>query len=327
MVKQSIRDSLGMVPVDEVRLSFVDQERSFESEGELAFHPAVRAVYLLKGFDSAPKDKDEAKEQGVKGFNGMNISAPHIHMYRGGSGTVAVANVFPTRYLHRQALDDVITTLGKDSFTDEELVGMNTQMLHVSLLVAAKMGDQYGIMGHVKGKDVLGAGALHGAAAAGGLLPKHFAQRQAYAGASPIESVPMTWALKKRVFVEMGIDTADIDRTTFAYRVNEPHSGHTNFASVRVGVQEMDDLAQSFRGYLSGLAEGETPEVKGLAFMPLKDNGGLQVDNVYVSAIGDDGKFVQKWIEPAALRPYTEAMVDHFASGANVTGFFDKAGR
>ncbi len=301
--------------IDKILLNIIPIERRFDSEGDLAIDSRVRDMYIKKGYESAPKSREEADARGIKNFNGLMSSFPRINVYTNGKETIVAADITPTRYLIGQAARDIMK---QDIYSEEEIQKMIPCMANVSVLTPIKKEGKYYLLSQIKGKAI-GSGQILAAPVAGNVAAK-------YLNAAD----PLTEALKNECSEEIGMDLSYLNSTSFVCMIDDGAGGR-NFASVARNANLKKILDSYESDTKRKLAKNEQLElmalsvlpVAGLALTPLEDGiNGLHKITCYKPGV--DG--LTEVVEDRGVRPYTEAIIDYVADQENVKFLLEKAG-
>ncbi len=302
--------------IGDISVSVIPHERRFNAEGDFALDSRVREMYEAKSYDSHPKTQEEADARGLKHFNGLVTSVPHLHNYIFDGRNFLTLNLAPTRYLVGQAMRDCV----KDGdYSEDEIQIMSPDMLGVSLLVPVKLGGEYFLMSQIKGK-ALGSGQIHTALVAGNIDAK-------YLGAPN----PLITALQTESSEELGLDLSHMNSTSFIYLLDERETGQINLASVAMNANVVKILNAYESLTQQKLRSEEDLEVMalarlqiaGLALTPLED-GSTGIENIKCFLPSKDGLIES--VETRPIRPYTEATVQYLSDPENVKFLLEKAG-
>ncbi len=301
--------------IDKILLNVIPIERRFDSEGDLAIDSRVRDMYIKKGYESAPKSREEADARGIKNFNGLMSSFPRINVYTNGKETIVAADIAPTRYLIGQAARDIMK---QSVYSEEEIQKMIPCMANVSVLTPIKKEGKYYLLSQIKGKAI-GSGQILAAPVAGNVDAKYL---------NAVD--PLTEALKNECSEEIGMDLSYLNSTSFVCMIDDGAGGR-NFASVARNANLQEILNSYESDTKRKLAKNEQLElmalsvlpVAGLALTPLEDgNNGLHNITCYKPTV--DG--LKEVVEDRGIRPYTEAVIDYVADQKNVKFLLEKAG-
>ena len=307
---------IGIDNISEIKLNVITYERRYDSDGDLAIHPAIREVYDKKGYTLAPKSPEEAKERGVKHWNGLATSIPRISVYRDhpDSEAIVAADIAPTRYLIGQALRDIIKE--KPDLAVEKMTAMNPRIANVSLIAPIKVGNRYHLLSQIKGK-ALDSGMIHAALVAGGVEEKHLHTAN-----------PLISALKTECTEELGIDLSYFESTSHAFMMDEPEYGYVNFASIARNTK-LDEVLNAYEADSKRKLSKEQLEVMALSFIPIAglaltplEKGNLE--NLICYHPTPDGLKESK--ETRKTIAYTEIMVEHLRDTKNLRFVLERAG-
>ncbi len=290
--------------ISSVKVNAISEERGLE--GKMAFDKRILDMYKAKGYDGAPKTKEESVARGVKGFNGLSSSVVELERnnlkYGWENLTVHLA---PARYLYSQAMRDYVK---ENKLGIEEMQRISPKMANVSLLVPIGYGNSYYLLAQVKG-EALGQGQILAALAAGGVDAKHLSG----------EKNPLIAALKAECSEEVGLDLTTVNSESFAFFVDEYELGNVNFAAVAMRVELQQILDAYDKSARAKLANKEKLEVAGLALLPIQGQLG-EVKCFFPSPTG-----LQEKMEKREVRPYTLAVREHLANGENLNILLNKA--
>ncbi|MBI4147882.1 hypothetical protein HY490_01190 [Candidatus Woesearchaeota archaeon] len=301
-----------IIRVDDVKLSVIPFERTYDSDGDLAIHPHVRDEYARRRYDAEPKTADDAAKCGTTVFNGLDTSCPRLSVYHG-SQVVVSADIAPTRYLIGRSARDVIADhLGLSDFYYKALT---PRMAHVSVIVPVKENRTYFLLGQVKGKT-LGSGELHAALAAGGVQASHLKQRN-----------PLAAALSNECAEEVGVRTR-LDYVP-SLMVDDYRVATVNFAGV--SNLKLDDVLASFeRLARKALSQKQELEVQALALIPMRfANTTIRNDRVIMSDVvcfTPSGTGLKESRETKVLRPYSVSMLEYLTQKDSFHMILEKAG-
>jgi hypothetical protein len=303
--------------IDRILLNVTQLERTFDTEGPLAIHPTVAAMYVSKDYATAPCSAQEARALGQRAdeFNGLKCSFYRITSTQKDGRTIVTADIAPTRYLFSKAMRDVVK---EGDYSLADMHAMTPNMAHVSLVVPVRFNGQYHLLSQIKGK-ALGEGQIHAGLAAGHVEAHHLNQCN-----------PLVAALQDEVSEEIGLDLSRLDHTSFVYVVDEAELGTVNFASVAQLV-DVDKVLAAYETSIRGKLPGKL-EVNGLAVLPI---AGLTfvplerpLDEVVCYKPTLDGLVASKeakdWKKD--LRPYTQATLEYVREPANLRSLLQKAG-
>jgi len=301
--------------IDKILLNVIPIERRFDSEEDLAIDSRVKDMYIKKGYESAPKSREEADARGIKNFNGLMSSFPRINVYTDGKMKIVAADIAPTRYLIGQAARDIMK---QDIYSEEEVQKMVPCMANVSVLTPIKKEGKYYLLSQIKGKAI-GSGQILAAPVAGNVDAKYLTAAD-----------PLTEALKNECSEEIGMDLSYLNSTSFVCMIDDGAGGR-NFASVARNASLQEILTSYESDTKRKLAKNEQLElmalsvlpVAGLALTPLEDGiNGLHKITCYKPTV--DG--LKEVVEDRGVRPYTEAVIDYVADQKNVKFLLEKAG-
>jgi len=307
---------IGISNISEVKLNVIGYERRYDSDGDLAIHPAIKEVYRKKGYDLAPKTPEEARARGARHWNGLATSIPRMAVYydRPDSEAIVTADIAPTRYLIGQALRDILKE--KTDLSVVELNTMNPRIANVSLIAPIKVGGKYHLLSQIKGK-ALDSGQVHAALVAGGVEEKHLHTTD-----------PLISALKSECTEELGIDLSYFESTSHAFMLDEPEYGYVNFASIARNTK-LDEVLKAYEADSKRKLLGEKLEVMALSFIPI---GGLaltplekgNLENIICYHPTPDG--LKEMKETRKAIAYTEVMVEHLNDAKNARFVLERAG-
>jgi hypothetical protein len=303
---------MNVKKINELRLTVVGSERTFDVQGELALHPEVSSMYVRKGYQDRPKTKEEAQDVGVKAFNGLQTSFSTIYIQNG----IVWATIAPTRYLIGQAMRDLWKT---DRYSAEDAWKMSPHMAGVSLIVPVKIGGEYFLLSQIKGA-ALGSGQIHAGVVAGGISKKSLDNEN-----------PLIYTLVNECSEELGIDLGYLNPSSFAFFVDESPTGQVNFAAVAKKADFNDILSTWEKATTKSLVADTDPEVMGLSALPVEGvaiiplekgvNGVEQVECFFPTQHG-----LEKARETRGLRPYTEYVLEFLGEKENLDHLMQKAG-
>ncbi len=310
-------------------------ERTFDSGGELALHPAVKQKYIEKGYDALPK---------AEGKNGLVTSARNIRVVINDGKTYVYADFHPARYYLGQAMRDVVKEK-KDAgvkLSEDEIIRMSPDMTNGSIVVVTKINGEYFLVPQIKGEKVLGGGDFHAALVAGNIEFKYFqpvidrltSENKLLVNIS--DSSPFTAALKVESKEEIGLDASPSTRRPYAVLVNERETGQINFATIEIRPDfehirssyekmTMEKLRQDEKAKLEVEGIAKLP-VQGFALLPLEKKSGLGLKGLtcyrptrdkLVDYVDHDGR---------NIRPYTAVWLDFLSDPKNVKWLIEKAG-
>ena len=294
--------------INNLQLIRIPQERDERSIGELALDTRVVDRYVEAGYAQQPKSKEEAKERGVKGWNGLNTSLVNYHIYSLPGQNIVVATLAPTRYLFRQAMEDLVQQGG---LTEEDILKMSPNLTGSSLLVVGKQNQSPVLISQVKG-NALGSGEVHAALAAGGMPGHYVTNTQTYPD-------PITAGLTKEAVEEIGT-SFDSHKIAPHFLVGEEETGQSNFANLLFGVLDLTDVLHTYENsvkkYLSIDNNKNKLEVAGISILPLDrplftiKNGERILADV-VSYTPSEKGTLERTIQDRRMRPYTQAVLDY----------------
>lgn len=308
--------TIGIENIEEIKLTVLPWERRFDSQGDLALHPAVREAYLHQGYDLLPKSRQEADERGLPHFNGLMGSFTSIRVYPDGERKIVVADIASTRYLIGQAMRDLTK---KYSYEPEQIQEMSPDMANVSLVAPVKIDSEYYLLSQIKGK-ALGSGQVHAGLVAGNVGAENLKHPD-----------PLTVALKMECTEELGLNLQYLNSTAITFMIDERETGQVNFACVARAL----DLNLVLTAYevstkkklgkqepLEVMALANLP-VAGLALTPLeKGEEGLKRIKCYKPTTGG----LVESFEDRTVRPYTQAVIEYLSNQKNVAFLLEKAG-
>ena len=305
--------------IDKILLNVIPIERRFDSEEDLAIDSRVKDIYIKKGYESAPKSREEADARGIKNFNGLMSSFPRINVYIDGKRTIVAADIAPTRYLIGQAMRDIMEHPAYNKvYNKKQIQKMSPCMANVSVLTPIKKEGKYYLLSQIKGKAI-GSGQILAAPVAGNVDAK-------YLNAAD----PLTEALKNECSEEIGMDLSYLNSTSFVCMIDDGAGGR-NFASVARNANLQEILNSYESDTKRKLAKNEQLElmalsvlpVAGLALTPLEDGiNGLHNITCYKPSV--DG--LKEVVEDRGVRPYTEAIIEYIERPENVKFLLEKAG-
>ncbi len=305
---------IGIQNISDVKLNAIPVERTVDSEGDLAFAPEIKEMYTKKGYDVAPKSRQEADARGIRDFNGLMSSFTRIFVYRSGGQTIVAADIAPTRYLLGQAMRDYVAA--HPDLSAEDVQRTSPDMANVSLVCPVKKEGKYFLLSQIKGK-ALGSGEIHAGIVAGNVKGKHVLQ----------EGNPLIRSLQDECSEELGMDLSHLDSTSFVYMVDERETGQINFASV-VRQADANKIFEAYeantkrklpKDQLEVMALAMLP-IAGFALIPLEKGVGLEGILCYHPTV----EGLKEVRETRRVRPYTQATLDYLRENA---GFLlNKAG-
>src|SRR3989339_388319 len=301
--------------IENIMLNVLPWERRFDSEGNLAIHPAVKNKYLEKGYDFMPKSRDEADARGQSSFNGLMSSFTSIRTYTEKDRKVVVVDIAPTRYLIGQAMRDIVKT---GNCNDTLIAEMSPDMANVSLIAPVKLNGNYYLLSQIKGK-ALGSGEVHAGLVAGNVDAKYLYTEN-----------PLTTTLKAECSEELGLNLSYLSSSSFIFMVDERETGQVNFACVAKNVNTDQVLTTYQTDTKNKLGKNEPLEVMalanlpiaGIALVPLENGEGVKNITCFKpTTIG-----LKSCIEDRVVRPYTQAIIEYLSRKGNIDFLLEKGG-
>ena len=298
----------------DITITKTTEERTFEHP---SVHPAVAQTYKEKGYDTHPKNAEEANARGLRDHNGLAVTVQTFRATRGTNGTDLFIELAPTRYLVRQAMADYIAEHG---VTDHDEIGLlSPKIIGPSVIAIARINDQYHLISQVKGK-ALGSGQFHFGYVAGGIRAKDLEAEN-----------PLVAALKHQIKDESGIERDALNLTNFKYIIDERETGHISIGAVARGFDFKQALTAFERDTKAKIAAQKPLEVNGFAPVPLEglaivpvEKGEAGIANVRCYLATAEG--LEERIENRGVRPYSEAWVAHLADKRNLHRLLEYAG-
>lgn len=275
----------------------------------------ITQMYERKDYDKAPKTRAEQIDRGLTSFNGQSVSCRNIQ-FDEAAGQFQM-ELRPTRYLVGEAYRDA---LKNGSFRNEDLSAISPALANVSALTIVEDNGRYYFISQIKG-HALGSNELHAALTAGGVERKNLEAND-----------PLSAALKKEAFEEIGLDINSISPSRFSMMIAEPSVGMVNFVSI-AGSNNLPGILEAYTRSINGL-NLEQREVKnlcllpvsGLALIPVEDRFALNGIRVFMlnstsSALEEHSPTLQK-----TVRPYTEAIARYLQVPGNERKILEQAG-
>lgn len=310
--------------INDLQLVRVPFERDEHSIGDLALHPRVVQRYIEAGYADQPKSKDQAKERDVKGWNGLNTSLVNHQIYSERNQNVVAVTLAPTRYLFRQAMEDLVR---QEILTSEEILQMSPNLTGSSLLVVGRYNYSPVLIAQLKG-DALGSGEIHGALAAGG-MPGHFVtDTKKYVD-------PVSACLKKEAVEEVGTSFESHGKRPYLL-VGEEETGQCSIANLLLGVLPLEDVLDAYQESVTASlkVDGDKKrlEVAGIAVLPLertlftiRDSKRVLAGITCYTPKGDGT--LERTIQDRGMRPYTQGVLNYlYQKSQNLTKMLDAIG-
>ena len=288
--------------IREIHLTPLPRERDLHTIGIHAIHPTVRRAYREAEYHHRPKSAAEASARGEKHWNGLNSSFSRIHVQDTDNGAIVRATIVPTRYLFGQAMRDIAA-----GYTPEQIQELSPDMANVSLILPVQHNGEYFLLGQIKGK-ALGEGQIHAAVTAGNVASRYLDQ-----------PMPLLAALNSECAEELGIDLTQLHPGSFVYMVDERETGQVNFAAT-APIQDLDSVLHIYDTVArSRLAQSESPEVKGLAELPVAGLALVPAERLArdVRCFYPSPEGLVERIEDREVRPYTEAVAAYASQPEN----------
>lgn len=304
--------------ISEIKLNVIPLERKFNSEGDLSIDSKVRDLYVQKRYDEMPKTEEEADAKGLNTFNGLTSSFPRISCYSDGKSNIIAADIAPTRYLIGQAMRDIMK---QDKISEEEIRRMSPNMANISLIVPVKYKGQYFLVSQIKGKAI-GSREVLASPVAGNVDAKYLYENP---------KNPLTEALRKECFEEIGMDLSYLNPTSFVCGIDDGAAG-INFVSVAKGAKLDAILNSYFELTKQKIAKNEKLELMALSLLRvgelklilLEEGDRFEAQDVICFYPNVDG--FRETVENRVVRPFTEAIVHYLSNKKNVHFILDKAG-